>query len=120
MEEREKIRTSLSQRETEVKELMKQVTSLKDTLATQQRKSRSKIDALAEVSIGSIQFISGVSVRCIEVGLVLRQMLDLFTVQRLKLFFLQRLDLFFIKRLDLVTLLRLDLFFLQRMDLFFI
>ncbi|KAK2184136.1 hypothetical protein NP493_282g03008 [Ridgeia piscesae] len=48
MEEREKIRTSLSQRETEVKELMKQVTSLKDTLATQQRKSRSKIDALAE------------------------------------------------------------------------
>ncbi|KAI0215412.1 hypothetical protein LSAT2_032538 [Lamellibrachia satsuma] len=47
-EERDRIQSSLVEREKEARELTKQVSSLKDNLAAEQRKSRSKTDSLQE------------------------------------------------------------------------
>ena len=48
-DERSQIYTSLTEREKEVKELTKQVSSLRENLSTEQRKWGVKIEALREV-----------------------------------------------------------------------
>ena len=53
-EERDRIQSSLAEREKEARELTKQVSSLKDNLAAEQRKSRSKTDSLQEVGMAKL------------------------------------------------------------------